>query len=358
MKLLFCLFTYNPYSGLQRDCVRVAKACIARGDEVEIITQIWQGPRIPGIKVHCHPMRGWTNHQKSKQFAEFVLTFIKQHHYDGVVGFDKMPGLDIYYAAAAYRPKAQGWKSLLPREKIYETLQQAVFSPLQKTRILLLSRDQQAIFMQHYGTQAERFYVLPPGVDRNRSVATLRNEKLATDPKIVLFIGSSFRNKGLKRALYALSSLPEDLRKTTQLWIVGDDSLFFYHHLIKQLNLKDQIKFIGASENVPELLRQADLLLHPAHLELTGTVLLEALVAGVPVLTTQACGYAHYVEESVAGQVIHDPFSQEKLNTAFKEILAPTRLHDLQEKAYNFSQTADVYRGPEVAAEIIHEILT
>jgi hypothetical protein len=39
----------------------------------------------------------------------------------------------------------------------------------------------------------------------------------------------------------------------------------------------------------------ADLLIHPAYNENTGTVLLEAVVAGLPVLTTAVCGYAHYI---------------------------------------------------------------
>ena len=45
----------------------------------------------------------------------------------------------------------------------------------------------------------------------------------------------------------------------------------------------------------------ADLLIHPAYNENTGTVLLEALVAGLPVLVSAVCGYAHYIAEADAG---------------------------------------------------------
>ncbi len=358
MKLLFCLFNYFPYGGLQRDCMLLAKACLAAGDEVDIITQSWTGPKVPGITVHCIPVRGWANYQKCNNFTQYVLTFIKKNHYDGVIGFDKMPGLDIYYAAGAYRSKAQGLLSFLPRDRTYEYLQQSVFSSLQKTHILLLTKTQQDIFIHHYATATARFHMLPPGIDPNRRLAVPRAKKTLLDQKNILFIGSSFKNKGLERALRAVASLPKEVRTITKLWIVGHDSLMPYWFLIKQLGLSKQIKFIGASDDVPQLLQHADILLHPAHLELTGTVLLEALVAGVPVLTTAACGFADYVKASGAGKVIQDPFSQAALNQALQEMLSPDELHHLQEKALDFSKTADVYRMPEVAVELIHEILT
>lgn len=366
MKLLFCLFHYFPYGGLQRDCARVAQACIAAGDEVHIITQSWQGPQILGAIVHCFPMPGWTNHRKSERFSNFLLSYIKTHHYDGVVGFDKMPGLDIYYGAGSYRPKARGLKGLLRRDGVHMRLQAGVFSAQEKTHILLLNPAQQTILQQQYGTQAQRMHLLPPGIDPGRRVARLALEKRAQlrqengvnpDDKILLFLGTSFRNKGLDRALAALASLPDTLKKTTQLWIAGKDKLFRYQFYIKRNHLTPHIKFLGASDHVPELLMQVDLLLHPAYLELTGTVILEALVAGVPVLTTAACGFAYYVEGSNAGKVIQEPFSQAQLNTALLEMLSDDALKKYKERAFHFSETQDVYRMPEVAVETIHRIL-
>lgn len=35
-----------------------------------------------------------------------------------------------------------------------------------KTQIMVLSEHQQQLFTQYYGTQAERFHLLPPGIAR------------------------------------------------------------------------------------------------------------------------------------------------------------------------------------------------
>lgn len=46
--------------------------------------------------------------------------------------------------------------------------------------------------------------------------------------------------------------------------------------------------------------------LHPAYSENTGTVLLEAMVAGLPVIATDVCGYAHYIVDEHMGKVLHN----------------------------------------------------
>ena len=62
------------------------------------------------------------------------------------------------------------------------------------------------------------------------------------------------------------------------------------------LGLADRISFLGHREDIPELMAAADLLVHPARHDTTGTVILEAVVNGLPVITTSTCGYAHHVE--------------------------------------------------------------
>ena len=52
-------------------------------------------------------------------------------------------------------------------------------------------------------------------------------------------------------------------------------------------------------------------MVHPAHNENTGTVLLEAIAAGLPVLATDVCGYADHITAAEAGTVLDSPFDQE-----------------------------------------------
>ena len=63
-----------------------------------------------------------------------------------------------------------------------------------------------------------------------------------------------------------------------------------FKRLAKKLDLTHQVQFLGGRDDIPRFLFAADLLVHPAYNENTGTVLLEALVAGLPVVTTPTCG--------------------------------------------------------------------
>lgn len=63
-------------------------------------------------------------------------------------------------------------------------------------------------------------------------------------------------------------------------------------------------------------------MIHPAYNENTGTVLLEALVPGLPVLVSAVCGYAHYIAEADSGLVLDEPFEQAQLNQYLAQMLS------------------------------------
>jgi hypothetical protein len=101
----------------------------------------------------------------------------------------------------------------------------------------------------------------------------------------------------------------------------------------------------------------ADLLVHPAYHENTGTVILEALVAGLPVLTVDVCGYAPYVKEAQAGLVLPSPFKQENLNRGLIEaLLSPERI-TWKKHALDFAKSADIYSLPEKAVDLLESFL-
>ncbi len=72
----------------------------------------------------------------------------------------------------------------------------------------------------------------------------------------------------------------------------------------------------------------ADLLLHPAYQEAAGIVLLEAITAGLPVLTTAVCGYAHYIVDANCGEAMTEPFRRDALNEVLLKALTQPSLRN------------------------------
>lgn len=359
MKLAFCLFRYFPYGGLQRDFVRIAKACRARGHEIEVYTMRWEGERFPEIPVTILPVRGWQNHTRIQHFIQDLQNIFRQKSFDRIIGFNKMPGLDIYYAADGclqdkYQQQSHFWHHWLPRYRTLLAQEEAVFASESNTRILLIAKNQQEKYMHFYQTPAERFHLLPPGIQRHHLKDS--NRAGAKHAFKLLFVGSGFRTKGLDRALTAIAAFPEDLRTQTQLIVIGQDYVKPFMQQAQKLKIASNIQFLGGRNDVFHWMHSADILIHPARFENTGTVLLEALTAGLPVLTTDVCGYAHYVTDADAGIVLPSPFDQEKFSHTLQQMIRSPMLPTWRKNALAFSEHADIFSMPERAAQLIETL--
>ncbi len=367
MKLAFCLFNYFPFGGLQRDFLRIAEECVQRGHIVDVYTMQWEGEKNPRIAVKIIPAAGLQNHTRRKNFVAGLQKELVQAQYDLVVGFNKMPGLDIYYAAdTCYQAKAEkkpGWfYKFTPRHRQLVNYEKAVFAHDAKTEILLLAKKQQKEFIRFYATAPERFHLLPPGIAKNRIApanaidirhATRKEFAIHEHEFLLLMVGSGFKTKGLARVLRGLAALPEHLKNCSQLMVIGKDNPKIFIRQAKRLGILNKVKFLGGREDVQQIMLAADLLVHPAYNENTGTVLLEAIVSGLPVLTTDVCGYAHYVHAANAGMVMASPFRQQQFN----EILADMLLSPLRDQWHRngsaFAKQADIYSLPQRAVDFI-----
>lgn len=370
MKLAFCLFNYFPYGGLQRDFLRIARACQAHGHEIHIYTMRWEGEREPEFNYHILPTRGLSNHSKAASFANQLGKELQQTHYDAVIGFNKMPHLDIYYAAdVCYQSRVLRNKSWLyrlsPRYRTWKKLEAAVFDQHQATEILLISPLQQKEYSDCYQTESSRFHLLPPGITPDRKAPANRLEKraalrqqyhLTENDFILLMVGSGFKTKGVDRSLLALASLPNDLQVRCQLWVVGKDDPAKFMQLARENKIENRVRFFGGRKDVPDFLLLSDLLLHPSYHENTGTAILEAMIAGLPVLTTAACGYANYVIEANAGIVLPRPFKQTAFNQTLQTMLTSPKQNEWQQNGLAFAKRDDIYQLVPEAVKLIEQI--
>jgi UDP-glucose:(heptosyl)LPS alpha-1,3-glucosyltransferase len=365
VKLAFFLFKYFPYGGLERNFLRIALLARSRSHDVTVYTQEWQGEIPPELKVNVLPFSARSSHGRADEFALAARNLLEKERFDVVVGFNKMPGLDLYYAADpclqhSLRQRFGGFYKLIPRYRTFVALEEAVFSPQSGTEIMLLAASAQDIFTRYYHTPAHRFHVLPPGISRDRVAppnageirAELRRE-FAIEPtqKLLLHVGSAFRRKGLDRALFAMASLPENAM--TRMIVVGEDKPRPFLDLARRLKLESRVHIVGARDDVTRFLLGADLLLHPARSENTGTVILEAIVSGLPVLATEVCGWADHIIQADAGRVVAEPFQQTELNRALNEMLTSSEYPKWRENALAYARNNDLYTRPEKIIELI-----
>jgi UDP-glucose:(heptosyl)LPS alpha-1,3-glucosyltransferase len=129
-----------------------------------------------------------------------------------------------------------------------------------------------------------------------------------------------------------------------------------FRKIARQLNIDSQIRFLGGRDDVPRFMAGADLLLHPAYTENTGTVLIEAMAAGLPVLATDICGYAFHIRKADAGMLVPSPFQQDIFNNMLEGMITSPEKETWKRNGLGYVSENDVFSMPEKAADVIEAI--
>lgn len=197
---------------------------------------------------------------------------------------------------------------------------------------------------------------MPPDYERHRQQGRAR---MGVDEHhyVLLMVGSDYKRKGLARSIRALAMLPPKLKNRCQLWVAGQDHAAPYIRLAKQLGVENHLHILGARDDIPALLWSADVFLHPAHSEAAGAVLLEAMVAGLPVIASDVCGYAHYIETWQMGKVLTKHDIDAQLASAIFEIAAQD-FDEWRARARRFIEQADIFDMHEKVVAFIENMGT
>lgn len=328
MRLAFAIVSLFPWGGLQRVCLRLARDATAAGHEVTIFTARVEGVIPADLEVRLLPVRALTNHQRDRSFGAALAT-VTADRFDRVVGFNKLPGLDVYVCGdlCLAERKPGFWSRLNPRVRTMLELEGACFSPASRTHVLALAEPQREGYRRAWGTPSERIEVLPPTIETDRRHPEYRADGtrermrkqlgLPAEDLIALCVGAGGRGKGFDRVVEALEA---DARWKLLVCGIEPDSREgkTLLALARRLDLADRVNLLGPRRDVMELMAASDLLVHTARVETTGGVILEALVNGLPAVVTEVCGFAAHVKAADAGIVLSEPFRQTELADALR----------------------------------------
>ncbi len=316
------------------------------------------------LKIIVLPGKTQTNHRTQTTFSANFLA--AADGFDLLVGFDKLSDLDILYCADAsmyYRIERVPYLHLMRRYRAFKDLEGESFRVGKKTKILMLSHTQLNEYWSVWNTEPDRLILLPPTVAASRrkpehrvngTRAEMRRELgLSADDWVWITVCVQPKIKGLDRIALALRQFPRARVLVAGLTETGTPAAKKIANLARRLGVSARIKWLGHQENIPRLMAAADLFLHPARYETTGTVILEAIINGLPVITTSACGYAGHVDSAQAGLVIEEPFRFRTFLAALRtaEDAACSLRWSISGKEYG--QNSGLYQGRVRAAEVI-----
>src|SRR5215208_6471493 len=205
------------------------------------------------------------------------------------------------------------------------------------------------------GVDEHRIHLIPPGVNPSLFEGPFEDPFAGIRRPRVLFVGRLAPQKGVSTLVEAAGLLKDP---SAQVLLVGDGpERKALERDADRLGVGDRLHFVGflAHERLPAVLSYADLLVLPSLYEELGTVLLEAMWAGLPIVASRTGGIPDVIEDGVNGMLV-PPGEPEALARAIDRLLADRDLaRQLSEgaqkrvKDYNWEMLAErilaAYRG-------------
>jgi len=234
-------------------------------------------------------------------------------------------------------------------------------------RVLCVSQRVQEV-SQHAGIEEARLQLVYDGVDPARVANGSRRRgrerlEIAPNAKLLLSVGALDQSKGHADLLDALPAVVKQFPEV-ELAIAGAGA--YSETLIRQaasLGLGDRVHWLGYREDVADLIHSADLFVHPSREEGLGSTLIDAMLAGVPIVTTTAGGILELVgpqnkESAVAWTSSPEDkkqLSDQIVDALSQPDLAKSRAEAAKERALErFTDDSMV----ESTLEVYHEVLS
>ncbi|MEO7318881.1 MAG: glycosyltransferase family 4 protein, partial [Chthoniobacteraceae bacterium] len=295
---------YSPTGGAEAYLRRFADAAAATGHSCVLFAdgewQEWTGERVRIAGGSPRKFADALADAKPRERCDFLFSLERVWECDAYRAGD-----GVHAAWLARRAEFEpAWRGIFRRfsGKHLDLLkiEHALFSPGGAGVVIVNSKWIKAEIGQHFGFPPERIHVVyngvpafaPPPIAR----AEIRNELgLAADDYVLLFAGSGWDRKGLR---FAIDAVNASASRATLL-VAGRGRPETMPHA-------DRVRFLGPVSEMARVLAAADVFVLPTLYEPFSNACLEALAAGLPVLTTEHNGFAEIIERGVEGEVFAD----------------------------------------------------
>lgn len=364
MRIALVTNSVCPGSGQGRVNFEIARAARQRGHEVVLVAstvnrQLASAPDVTWTRI---PVEHWpTRLLKDQVFAWRSTRWLRDHasRLDVVVGNGCntwfVPDVNVVHFVhsawkaspvhtARVRRGPYAWYQWL-----YTTLNARWEKrALEKTGTVVAVSEQVRAQLADAGIRRDATEVIHNGVDTSEFKPGPANRSALGLPEnvpLALFVGEiRTPRKNLDTVLEALASVP-----SLHLAVVGDRDGSPYPRMAERIGVSDRVRFMGFRQDVPDLMRAADLFVFPSRYEACSLVLLEAMASGLPIVTAQTAGGAELVEDCF-GRVLPDPNDEQALARALRTLIDdPEQLDQMARAArsaathHTWSKMADEY---------------
>ena len=328
MKLVFIRQRFNPFGGAETHLRALIKSLASQGHRITVVAESWSygagfSPSQLGIRLVKLGAGSGFKYHRLRSFCRAASAWLTEEgkDRDAALAVDRIPGIEVFWTAegchAAWLEARSGHVSPIkrlsfrinPLHRTHLALEREMFSHPDLRLVLANSGLVRDDLLKHYSLNPELITVSTSGVDPQRVIPAEPNEARARfraeeglgELPLILFVGSGFKRKGLRYAIEALGLMENS---AAVLVAVGGDRPGPYRKLASARGVGSRVRLLGTRADVPDLLAAADVFVLPTIYDPGAISCLEALVAGLPVVTTSTNGSAEFIEPGRNGFVV------------------------------------------------------
>ena len=320
MRILQVIHYFSPLhgGGSINVAYNLSKQLVERGHEVTIFTTDFELDKdyiqsLDGVRVvpfHCIANIGQMliSPKMKKQLKKEIRDFdiIHMHNfrsYQNIVAHHYAKKYNIPYILQAHGSvlpffQKQGLKKIFDLFFGYKILRDA-------SKIIAVTKMETEQYKK-MGVNENKIDIVPNGIDLSeyenlpRRGEFRRKYLIGDDEKIILYLGRLHKIKGIDLLVNAFADLIKEL-DDVRLVIVGSDDGFLstLKGQIEDLKLGNKILFTGPLYERDKLgaYVDADVYVLPSVYEIFGITVIEACACGMPVIVTDRCGIADFVDK-------------------------------------------------------------
>ena len=220
------------------------------------------------------------------------------------------------------------------------------------TTFVAISHDTEAYFRRT--AQPYRVALLPNAIDYEKFHNT---EPRVGHTKLKLINVGSYQDKKNQRFLIDLAVKLQTQGVDFELNLLGDGENFnTISELIKDRNLSDKVFQRGNVGNVEEYLWQSDIYVHSAYYEPFGLVLLEAMAAGLPVVTLDGRGNRDLIVQGCNGYMLYEQNAEQFADRILEIWNDKKKYQEMSAFAQEFAKQYDIKPYVDKLLELYNSI--
>lgn len=363
---------YTPYGGAEVFLQRFMAELLKRGHTLDIFSTGWEESE--GVRVH--KIGAWgPSFLKPLIFAFNAGSAVDRVSPDVVLSLERTFCQDIYRAGDGChrewlerRGRTAPWfkrilMRLSPKHLCLLYLEKRLFSSPRLDRVVANSKRVKEDIIRHYNLPEQKIFVIHNGIDasafdtggRDADRKSVREGLgIRQDTALLLFVGSGFERKGLLYLIRAMGLLKD---RDVSLLVVGKGDAARYIKEAARLAVSDRVYFAGPVKDARRYYRAGDIFILPSIYEPFSNACLEAMAAGLPVVTSRVNGISEILDEGVNSAILDDPadhlemagkiltlLDAEKRQKAGESARLEARKHSIERNVSEFLSLFERYR--------------